>query len=811
MATQSQEILSQVTKCHHCQEVVVTPFKDQKDHSFCCHGCLSVYQILHQSNLEEFYNIQKQTGEYTKPVSGLEQKDFSYLKDQEFLKTYAVFDEQTKQWSLSFYLKGVHCLACLWLIEKLPEISPTVASSRLDMGKSLVTIHLKEGQNSFQEAATNLNNLGYEPYPISNLDELSQQQKKEERSLLLKIGIAGFSTMNIMLYTGSVYAGADGAYQLSFGILSLLLAIPVVFYSALPFYRSSLGAIKSKRVNIDIPLSFAILFGFFVSVYFVAINRDQFYFDSITTLIFLILLSRYVLKKAQQTNLNKNDILSLFQRGTIHKLTSLHQENGLIEDIHPDQLKVGDLIEVRPSEVIPCDGVIRRGKTRLNLSTLTGESESIFHGIGSQVFMGTSNVGETVVIEVLKLNEETRIGLLLNKVTSEEEKRSSYSYITDKVSRYFVNIVFSLAVVAFSYFFYFYGLEKALETSLAFIIVTCPCALGLATPLSFSRMMSLAQKKGLIFKNESALERLSHTQNIFFDKTGTLTTGRYEVSRYNHYNKELSLESITRLIFSLESNSKHPVAKAIVNWCAQSGYALEVLSLEATQEVIGKGVEATFQGDFYSISSRDQKDGKIEVVLNKNGQTIFGLTLCDRIRNDAQDTLKLLRKHHMKTFLLSGDKESVVTKVSQELQFKPEKVMAECTPEDKARFISQFPHSLFVGDGANDSLALSKATTSIATHSSIEVSLRVSDVFLGQDNLKLIPLGIELAKKTMKTVKLNLGFSLMYNSIGATLALGGFIGPLEAAVLMPLSSLTVLFITLFQTRDLKEEVLFGNP
>jgi heavy metal translocating P-type ATPase len=794
MAT--QEVQTSL-KCVHCNEAVVTPFEDESNHTFCCQGCLSVYKILNQSNLQEFYSIQEQTGEYTRPLNDLKQKDFDFLDNQDFLKKYA---KPGEQWSMSFYLKGVHCLACLWLIEKLPELARTVESSRLDMGKSLVTVTLRKGENSFKEAAKILNNLGYDPYPISNNDELMERQKKEERSLLLKIGIAGFSMMNIMLYTGSVYSGADGLYMVSFGYLSLLLALPVVFYSALPFYQSSLVAIKNKTVNIDIPLSFAILFGFFVSVYFVFQQREEFYFDSITTLIFLILLSRYVLRKAQQTSLNKNDILGIFQRGTTQRKISTDPDT--FEEVLPEQLHKEDIIKIRPNEVIPCDGIIIQGETRINLSTLTGESEAILHNMGSRVFMGTVNVGEEILVETEKLSSETRMGQLLTKIETENQSRSKYSYITDKISQYFVSVVFLLAAITFGYYFYTKGIELALDHTLALVIVTCPCALGLATPLTFSRIMGLAQRNGLIFKNEEALERLSRIQKIFFDKTGTLTTGNYQVSSAN-ISADVDKETTINILYSLEKDSAHPVAKALVKWCAQSSLGLKTLPLLGRKEIIGRGVQASYEDRLYEVTTVDNKDGKLKAVLTCEKVIVLSLNLEDQIRSDSLETLKSLRKANYETFMVSGDKSSVVNKVSKFLEFAPSKSWSQVTPEEKAKHVKNHSHTLFVGDGANDSLAFNNATASIATHGSIEMSLRISDIFLNEDRLSLIPYGLKLSKLAMTTVKINLGFSLFYNLTGAGLAIMGLIGPLEAAILMPLSSLTVLAITLFKTRGEK--------
>lgn len=784
-------------KCSHCAEPVVTPFEDNGGHSFCCQGCMSVYQILQQSNLGKFYSIQEQTGDYTKPVKRLKHKDFKYLESSDFIEKYAHQDDQAL--SMSFYLQGVHCLACLWLIEKLPELVPSVKNSHLDMGKSLVTITLENGQTSFSEAAKCLNNLGYDPYPISNQSELEEKRKNEERGLLLRIGIAAFSMMNIMLYTGSVYAGAKGMFQIGFGYLSLILSLPVVLYSATPFYKSAIAAIKNKQVNIDIPLSLAILFGFFISSVFVFLHKEEFYFDSIATLTFLILLSRYILTKAQQTSLNRNDLMSIFLRQTALRKKA---DDESYEEVLPNQLKIQDIVKVSTNEVFPCDGTIIKGNTRVNLSALTGESQSVFHGLHSNVFMGTVNLGDTVEVEVQVVGNQTRMGKLLYKIQNEQNQRSNYSYITDRVSRYFVQGILLLSVLVFTYFIITANIVIALEHTLALIIVTCPCALGIATPLTFSRIMALAQRSGIIVKSEEAIERLSQIKNILFDKTGTLTTGNYQVTQFEYHSHDSTRQTeINNILFSLEAKSNHPVAQSLVKWCSTQKIPLNRVHFDSFEEILGFGVRGFFKGSVYKVTTEDTGLGFSSACLFENDSKLLSLRLEDDIKSDANKTLERLRNNEFETYLVSGDKKSVVEKIRKKLLFSSQNTYSEASPEQKSKIVKDLKNTLFVGDGANDSIAFKEADASIATHGSVEMCLRTSDIFLGEDNLLLIPFALNLAKRAMKTVRINLAFSLIYNIVGASLAIIGLIGPLEAAILMPMSSLTILVITLYQTNN----------
>lgn len=785
--------------CKHCHEEVMTAFHDEHENTFCCQGCLSVHTILKAGNLEKFYDIQEQTGDYTKPVDQIENAHFDYLNSKDFLHQYG--QEKNGEWTMSFYLKGVHCLACLWLIEKLPQIVHSVKEARLNMGKSLVTISLKKGHSEFKEAAETLNKLGYSPFPISNQDELEKHKTKEERALLLKIGVAAFSMMNIMLYTGSVYAGADGAWFKSFGLLSFILALPVVLFSATPFYRSAFSALKGMRVNIDIPLSIAIILGFIISTVFMIQGKEYYYYDSIATLTFLILLSRFFLRKVQQTSLNKNDLVGIFQRGTFQRRLA----NQEFEHVLAHQIKEEDIIKVMPNQVFPCDGTIIEGKTRVNLSTLTGESQNISHPRGSNVFMGTLNISEPVLVKANKVGEQSRLGLLLKDLENQSKKESHYNYLTDRVSKYFVYGVLGLALITLIVTTFISGFEGALENALALIIVTCPCALGLATPLTFSRVMELGQKKGIIIKTDEALERVARSKNLIFDKTGTLTKGQYVVTKYTIDAPE-SFKNFQpeELAFSLEGKSSHPVAKAIVEWAKREGSYLNSLVFDFYEEILGYGIRAQYNGHSYEAYAADCPDGSTTVIITEDAKTILTFKLKDEIKADSKDCIHNLEKEGFGLYLFSGDKKSIVKEIGAKLGFKENNIRWEMKPEDKAREVAPIKDSLFIGDGANDSLAFHEADASIATHGSVEISLRVADIFLTQPNLHHVSEVLFLAQKAIRIVKTNLGFSIAYNLLGAGLAIAGLIGPLEAAVLMPLSSLTVLGITLIGTRERKE-------
>ena len=445
---------------------------------------------INQYNLEKFYQIQDETGEFTKPITDLNGKNFEYLDLPETEKKYVTVLKDSKR--IEFYLEGIHCLACIWLIEKLTAILPQVKSTRLNIEKSVVTIELSLDGKCSQIAAT-LNSLGYTPTPISGLSDQEKLQKKEERRILMRIGVAGACAMNIMLYSLGIYAGAEGHFSLIFSHLSLLLSLPVMTYSAWPFYKSAFAALKNKNVNLDVPLSFALIAGFSLSIFYTLKNSPLNYFDSISTLVFLILLSRYLLKKAQQNSLKATNLSSLFGGSRIIKIV-----NGRKIEVEEDQLNVNDTLYIDSGDFIPADGEILKGTSKLGTSSLTGESNLLAVQEGSFVNKGMTNQGNPFVMKVSAVKENTLLGKILSSVESNLKKRPDLIKLTDKVSHYFIISVLTFFIISLITFYFTHGLDLALQRSLAFIIVTCPCALGLATPLAFSRALKQAAKLGII-------------------------------------------------------------------------------------------------------------------------------------------------------------------------------------------------------------------------------------------------------------------------------------------------------------------------
>jgi heavy metal translocating P-type ATPase len=780
-------------RCVHCNEPIVTPYLNANSEIFCCSGCRSVHQILKENNLSEYYSLRD--NDLAEKVKTKE-INFSYLDKEEFVSEFAQKDSNT--FSMEFYLEGIHCMACLWLIEKLNEIVPNVITSRLNFSKSVVKVTIND-QGKFSEVANTLNSLGYRPHSILHDDQARELKKREDHSMLIKIGIAAAASMNIMIYAISVYAGAKLQYAQYFSWISLGFATPVVFYSTLPFYKNAISKLLNKSLSIDLPISIAIVVGYIAGVWNTLIGNEINYFDSISMLVFLLLSARYLLKRAQENSLDTTSYREFFSKGSILR----KNQNNEFESIHEKYLNVNDVIKVMPQDFIPVDGVLLEGKAYINASTLTGEARAVKVEAGSEVFSGTVNLSEEIIVKVTKLGEDTRIGKILKQVEQGQVSKAPIVNFADKLARYFVFIVLSLATFSFFYFYNQYGLEVALNRVVSIVIITCPCALGLATPLTFTKSLASAIKNGMIIKSEGTLESLSKVKNIFLDKTGTITNGEYrvlnfEINSNNH-------QRVKDIIYSLECKSVHPIARAITNYLDSQASKINV---DHYSEIQGVGIEGVVDNKSIKIVKDENTTLGNTIIVLEDDSMIASIILDDGVRENSKNAIQAFAKSGVTPNILSGDKQVNVDLVSRQVGVDIDKAHGNQTPESKDKFIKSFENSAMVGDGANDALALTNSDVGIAVHGSVDVSLRAADVYLAQSGLNPIVNLFKLSNQTMKIVYRNLSFSLIYNISGAIAALMGFISPLAAAIIMPISSLTVLASTLWGTRELRRSGLW---
>lgn len=775
--------------CTHCDEQVQVAVFDDSDeaspgHPFCCQGCLTVYKVLQSNGLGEYYQIKRAGGILRKRTSiQLSRSHFSYLDDSNFLLEYTE-SNALKQRLISFYLEGIHCLACLWLIEKLPEIVPDVLEAKLDMENSIVSLTLKS-DGKLSQAAVALDRLGYRTHPLKKNQKAEELKKREERLQLLRIGVAAAGASNIMLYAVSIYGGAEGRYAAIFNLLTVLFAIPVLTFSAWPFYRTAWLSLRNKEMSIDVPISLALICGGVMGVYGLSVGVYENYFDSLTALVFLLLLSRYFLKKIQDKGLAAQDLHFFYHNDSVQR--SVDSSHESFTSVHPQFLAVGDVIQLTVDDFIPIDGIILRGDLRVNLALLSGESQAKKCSVGDAIFAGTQVVHGTALVRVNKVSQETRLGKILKSVEAGWSQKAPIVEVTQKISSYFIWTVCFLALSLFVKLSFEGPWSHALEQMITLLIVTCPCALALATPLTFTRALGLAAKHGVVVKNDAVLEKFSHIKRVYFDKTGTLTVGRPSVVSLVVVNQ--SWFPLPDIILSLEKKSNHPLAHALCEYAiAHKAKPQLVYDFE---EITGHGVTGTIEGLRYSIHSYQIYEGS---------KVLARFEVRDNVREDAARTVAALKERGIQVGVISGDKACFAHDVAEQVGIDLSSVFSEVSPEEKNRMIQASPHVVMVGDGANDAMALTSADVGVAVCGSTDISLRAADVYLLNPGLTSVSELHLLSQETMRIIRRNLVLSLSYNALSVIAVFAGVITPLVAAIIMPLSSLTVLVSTLWGTK-----------
>ncbi len=800
-------------KCIHCDEDAPFPIFSNADSAqklpFCCLGCLTVYEVIHDKGLSDYYELKKNSA-ILKPRSPVEKNQITYLylDDPQFIADYSYTNHDNTERSLEFYLEGIHCLACLWLIEKLPSLVPGIKSSRLDLGKSVVTV-TATSEGKFSAVANELSLLGYKPHPLKRDADSHQFKIKAERTFLKRIAIAAAAAGNIMLYAVSLYAGAEGSFARFFGIFTVLFAIPVMTYSAYPFYQSAFNALKNKRMNLDVPISMALILGFFYGTYSTIIYNEENYLDSLTALVFLLLLTRYFLYKIQEKGLFASDLNFFHSIDAVLK----KEADGRFTETHVKFLKPDDVIKIKATQMIPVDGIILTGESYLNLALLSGESAPVLHNKGMHVFSGTENLESDLEIQVTKTSEQTRLGKILKGVENGWMNRAPIVAFTDQVSSYFISTVFILASSLFFFQAINGNIAHGFNLFLTLLIVTCPCALALATPMTLTTAISKASRLGIIIKNDEVLQKISQIKNIFLDKTGTLTFGKMKIIHFQSYFGKKDPLYFLNIIASLEKNSKHPVAAPIYEY-AQTQGAAPLTDLIA-EEIRGFGVRAYYQEKIYeikalpldSVESDSTSRAFAKIGFFENQKLCCEFLLADNIRPDSINVIQELRKMNLNIFLISGDKKESVDLLAKKLHIPLNNTFSEVTPEKKQEILNHHPQSMMIGDGANDALALTSAHVGVAVCGAIDISLKASDVYLSSPGTKPIIQLMQISRETMFVIYRNLLLSLSYNLISVFAVFTGHISPLVAAVIMPLSSLTVLFSTLIGTKKLRK--IFG--
>jgi Cu2+-exporting ATPase len=798
---------------------------------YCCSGCETVHTLLAASAAAELDAVCELSGARPNAArpSG---RSYAEFDDPAFHRLYVV--PTAGGLRVQLFVEGIHCGACLWLVERVAAKTPGVLSARLDLGRALLDVSWNPATTQLSAIARAVDACGYPLHPFRGA-ERARLQQREDRALLTRMGVAGAAAGNVMLLAFALYSGhfsgMEQEYETFFRWASLIIATPAIAYCGSVFFRGAWASIHTRIAHMDLPVAVGIAVGYLASAWAVFAGRGEIYFDSLCALVFALLVGRYLQQRQRRAAASSAELLMSFAPRSCRIVDGAELRQAPIEAV-----SAGALVEVWPAEVVPVDGVVESGASDIDTSLLTGESLPRPVSAGDRVHAGTVNSSGTLRLRVERTGEETRVAKLMAMVDEASRRRAPIVQLADRVAGLFVTGILGLATAVFAVW-WFIDPARAIDVVVALLVVTCPCALGMATPLAVSVALGRAAREGFLVKGGEALEAVARPGIIYFDKTGTLTEGRARVIRWE------GDPSVWAGVAVVEQQSTHPVARALLQGIAERGFAEALPQAAAAAPAassggggvahrIGGGVGGDVGGKRIDVGSPayvraalgalpDEweatvrswgAEGLTPVLVAADGECVAGAALGDSLRADTAAALDRLRVSGYEVRVLSGDHPGAVAAVAARLGVAPEHAIGEATPERKLHVIEEAAaasHCIMVGDGVNDAAALSAAHVGIGVHGGAEASMQAAHIYLSRPGLLPVVELIEGARRTLSTIRLNIAFSLLYNAIGGALAITGLLTPLVAAILMPVSSLTVILSSsrarTFQRRPARAE------
>jgi Cu+-exporting ATPase len=773
--------VTELVICFHCgqrcEEVVMSD-----DKTFCCVGCKSVYEILNENNLCEYYALNKQSGISQRNVLT---NSFAYLDEPEARKKVLSFDSRELA-KVSFDIPAIHCVSCIWLLENLRKLNAGILHAEVSFGKKSIAIDFDPSRIKLSGLTDLLGSLGYAP--MISLKSGDNINSKVDRTIVYKLAVAGFCFGNVMLFSFPEYLGIDSheGYLIQiFSLLNLVLSLPVFFYSASGYFASSIRSFKQKQINIDVPIAAGLLALFLRSSYDILTTTGPGYLDSFTGLVFFLLIGRWFQSKTYENLAFDRDFTSYFPLA-VNRL-----ENGEWKSVILYNLKKGDHIQIRNMEIVPADSLLSDDHAYFDYSFVTGEARPAKALQGDTIFAGGKLVGQPVELIVEKKTSQSHLTSLWNKDSFKKINESHYQKIIDRAARKFTWIVLVIALVT-AIFWYVYKPTEMWLVLTSVLMVACPCALALAAPFTYGSMLRAFGRNNFYLKNADVIERLASIDAVVFDKTGTVTYGNVPDVSFSEYLSPVEWSEV-KLITSA---STHPMSMAI----SKSISVMPTQKLSVFKEIPGKGIQAVINGKFIQVGSADFV-GFSETVDRDSSIVFVAIDKCVRgyfmIRIRTRDNIKSMLDRLGKkcVALLSGDNEA--DRLNMGGLFHPSvQLLFNQDPHDKLAFISSLQNEnkkvLMVGDGLNDSGALKQSDVGIGVTDNTGVFTPACDGILAGDKLMLLDKFLVLSKTSSVVLKIAFAISFVYNAIALTFAVTGHLTPLVAAILMPISSISVV-------------------
>lgn len=708
--------------------------------------------------------------------------DFGFLDQQDFVRKYTANNR------IRFYVEGVSCGKCVRKIEDLAVKVDGLKRIRVDLARGLTEAEIESETLSYGDLAREIQKLGFNPIPIAPETSADELRKSEDRSELIRLAVAAACAGNIMTFSFANYLGAPPEFAVLFSWVSFALYLPVVFYVAIPFYRGALASLRESRVSIDLPMAVASISGFIFSTIELLRNRNDIYFDSISGFLFLILLSRFGQKRLQRKFLRPQELAETLNLARVR----LVQGEGWTW-IPVEKLKAGQAFRLSAGETLPAEAELDSGKSHFSLAWLSGESRPRTFLRGATVPAGARLMTDEAHLIARKPLAETEFGKILTEVQNYSLSNNPSVNLADRWSQWLLTYVFGIAVV-FLIGYWTVSPEEAIGRALALIIIACPCALAFGTPLALAASLKKAQKKGLLVRDAGVFDECTKIKSIYFDKTGTLTDS--EMNLMTDISKLPG--SLLGTVLALENESAHPVAFAFRR--AVGDHAVELPRVDNWKEIPGQGVSGYVGGKFFELRKAGQPGFHTTSTLYEEGFPVYNFTFSTRMKAGTREILDGLRADGLNVYLLSGDRRQAAEEIGRELGFSAKEIIADSCPLTKAQTIANDPDSMMVGDGVNDSLAMMRARVGVAVSGGMETALKSADVYLSDSGLEGVTDLLRIGRGASKLIRRNLIISAVYNFTAGTLALLGFVNPLVAALLMPVSSGFILLSTWIEGR-----------
>lgn len=785
--------------CTHCNltfddSVMIKEEENDKALNFCCKGCQGVYHLLNAEGLDTFYD---KLGDTTLQPATPNSDDLEKFNLEGFKNKYIRTDEEGL-WEISLIIEGIHCSACVWLNEKVLHKTNGVMEATINYTNNKAKVVWDPSVVKLSHIIETIRSIGYNAYPY---DPKLQEERaiSTRKTYYTRILVAIFGSMNIMWLAVAHYAGYFSGIQQSFkdilNVAEFVLATPVLFYSGWIFFRGAYYGYKNKIVNMDTLVASGALSAYIYSIYAMLSQKGEVYFDSVVMIITFVLVGKYleVLSKKHAV-----DTLDGIMGSTPTEVTII--DAGVKSLISVENVVVGDIIELKPGEKVVIDGKIIWGKASFDEASLTGENEPIYKQEEDTILSGSLCLDSILHYRATKDASNSMLTSIINLLEESITKKPRIEQIANSISGYFSSTILLIALLTFiGWYFWAGSFEQALIVGISVIVIACPCALGLATPMATLVGISIAAKRSILFKEASFLETMAKSDILALDKTGTITEGKPTVVQADFFT-----DFDPSLLYTLVSTSNHPIAKGILSYLDSKYDTLKCLTLDEITSIEAKGLSAKYQGTTLlggnaqllqsSGITVDSESENSLFFFSINKKIVARFELSDAIREGAKEAIQNIQNLGIKVVMLTGDHKQSAQKIA--LQVDINEIHAKLLPQDKATIINQFHQEghivVMVGDGINDAIALANSDIAIAMGNGADVAISVSDIVLLNEKPESIYEAYKLSRRTFSAVKENLGFSLLYNVVAVPLAMMGFVNPLIAALSMSLSSLVVV-------------------